>query len=55
MGNRDQMVEESKKTTEVHIASLEGQYNETKDALLDQIINMVCDIKPESHINARIE
>ena len=49
------MTEESNKTTEVQIASLKGQYDGTKDNLLERIVTLVCDIKPESHINARIE
>jgi len=49
------MLEESNKETQVQIASLKDQYESTKDNLLERIINLVCDIKPESHINARIE
>jgi hypothetical protein len=49
------MSEESNKATEVQIASLQGQYDSTKDSLLERVITLVCDIKPESHQNARIE
>ena len=49
------MVEESKQSTEKQISSLQGQYDAKKEALLEQIINLVCDIKPESHVNVRIE
>jgi hypothetical protein len=49
------MTEESNKVTETQIASLQGQYDSTKDSLLERVITLVCDIKPESHINARIE
>ncbi|CAF1575938.1 unnamed protein product [Rotaria sp. Silwood1] len=55
LGNRAQMTEESNKQTQIHIASLKTQYETNKDALLERIITLVCDIKPESHINARIE
>lgn len=49
------MTEESNKATETHIASLQSQYDSTKDTLLDRVVELVCDIKPESHINVRIE
>ncbi len=49
------MVEEANKKTEIEINSLKGQYDTTKDNLLERIVTLVCDIKPESHINARIE
>ncbi|CAF1147361.1 unnamed protein product [Rotaria sordida] len=55
MGNRAQMTEESNKQTQVQIGSLKAEYEATKDNLLERIITLVCDIKPESHINARIE
>jgi len=49
------MAEESNKDTQVQIASLKGQYESNKQELLQRIITLVCDIKPEAHINARIE
>jgi hypothetical protein len=49
------MSEEANKATQTQIASLQGQYDSTKDNLLERVISLVCDIKPESHINARIE
>ena len=49
------MMAASGKDTEVQIESLKGQYNSNKDELLERIISLVCDIKPEAHINARIE
>ena len=49
------MTEESNKATETHIDSLKSQYDSTKGTLLDRVVELVCDIKPESHINARIE
>jgi len=55
MGNRTQMTEESNKETQVQIASLKNQYESNKQELLQRIITLVCDIKPEKHINARIE
>ncbi len=55
MGNRTQMTEDSNKTTQVQIGSLKNQYESNKQELLQRIITLVCDIKPEAHINARIE
>lgn len=49
------MTEESNRTTEEQIASLKTQYDSTKDTLLDRVVELVCDIEPKSHINARIE
>ncbi len=55
MGNRTQMTEESNKDTQTQIGGLKGQYESNKQELLQRIITLVCDIKPEAHINARIE
>lgn len=55
MGNRTQMTEESNKDTQAQIASLKTQYESNKQQLLQRIITLVCDIKPEAHINVRIE
>ena len=49
------MMAASSKDTEVQIDSLKTQYSSNKDELLERIMSLVCDIKPESHINARIE
>ena len=49
------MTDVSNKETQVHIGGLEAQYDANKDNLLERILGLVCDIKPESHINARIE
>ena len=55
MGNRNQMTEESNRTTQVQIGDLKDQYESNKEALLQRILTLVCDIKPESHINVRID
>lgn len=55
MGNRTQMTEESNKETQTQIGSLKGQYESNKSDLLERLMTLVCDIKPESHVNARIE
>jgi hypothetical protein len=49
------MAEESSKDTQIQIAALKNQYESNKQELLQRIITLVCDIKPEAHINARIE
>lgn len=49
------MTEESNKDTQTQIGSLKSQYESNKQQLLKRIITLVCDIKPEAHINARIE
>jgi hypothetical protein len=49
------MSEESAKDTQTQIASLKSQCETNKQELLQRIITLVCDIKPEAHINARID
>lgn len=49
------MTDQSNKETEKQIGALKAQYMSAKDNLLERIITLVCDIKPESHINVRIE
>ena len=49
------MTEESNKDTQIQIGSLKNQYESNKQELLQRIITLVCDIKPEAHINARIQ
>ena len=55
MGNQAQMVEESNKQTQTQIESLKAQYDANKEELLERIVTLVCDITPESHVNARVE
>ena len=55
MGNRAQMIEEWNNETQVKVASLKTQYESNKQELLQRIITLVCDIRPEAHINARID
>ena len=55
MGNRTLMTDDAKKETDKQIDGLKDQYDSNKDDLLERIMTLVCDIKPESHINARIE
>ena len=49
------MTEDAKKDTDKQIDGLKDQYESSKDDLLERIMTLVCDIKPESHMNARIE
>jgi hypothetical protein len=49
------MTEASNKETQAQIGLLQTQYESNKDNLLERVITLVCDIKPESHINAHIE
>ncbi|CAF5155594.1 unnamed protein product, partial [Rotaria magnacalcarata] len=53
LGNRTQMTEQSSKETQIQIGALKSQYESNKQELLQRIITLVCDIKPEAHINAR--
>lgn len=49
------MTEESNQQTQEQIASLKTKYDSNKDELLGRIMELVCDIKPESHMNVRNE
>lgn len=49
------MDKEWDKSTQAQIVSLKGQYESNKEDLLQRVLTLVCDIKPERHINARIE
>ena len=49
------MTEESNKETQIQIGSLKNQYESNKQELLQRIITLICDIKPEAHINARLQ
>ncbi|CAF4875679.1 unnamed protein product [Rotaria socialis] len=55
LGNRGKMVQESNVQTQIDIESLKAKYDSNKDELLERIMTTVCDIKPKSHINVRIE
>ncbi|CAF1578133.1 unnamed protein product [Rotaria magnacalcarata] len=55
LGNRDKMAQESNVQTQIDIESLKAKYDSNKDELLERILTTVCDVKPQSHINARIE
>ncbi|CAF0970115.1 unnamed protein product [Adineta steineri] len=54
LGNKTQMTEKSNEETQVKIVSLKDLYETTKDNLLERILELVCDVKPESHVNARL-
>ena len=49
------MTEQSNKDTQTQIVALKSQFESNKQELLQRIITLVCDIKPEAHINARID
>ena len=49
------MAEEFKKKTDAQVDSLKAQYETNKQDLLEYITSLVCDIKPELHVNARVE
>jgi len=49
------MDKEWDKATQVQIVSLKDQYESNKEDLLQRVLTLVCDIKPEPHVNARVE
>lgn len=49
------MTAESEKETKRQIESLQGQYGTSKDDILERLMSLVCDVKPELHVNTRVE
>ncbi|CAF0803662.1 unnamed protein product [Didymodactylos carnosus] len=53
LGDRSTIEADIKQDTGKKIADLRSQYDQNKKELLERVIALVCDIKPECHVNAR--
>ncbi|XP_008683312.1 V-type proton ATPase subunit G 3 [Ursus maritimus] len=53
MGSQSNLSEEIEEQTQGKIKELNGSYNEYVESVLKQLLNIVCDVKPEIHVNYR--
>ncbi|XP_006904491.1 V-type proton ATPase subunit G 3 [Pteropus alecto] len=53
MGSQSHLSDEIDKQTLEKIKELNGSYNACVESVLTQVLNMVCDVKPEIHVNFR--
>lgn len=53
MGSQSHLSEEIEEQTLEKIKELHGSYNKYMESVLTQVLNMVCDVKPEIHMNYR--
>lgn len=53
MGSQSNLADEIDKQTLEKIKELTGSYNTHAESMLTQVLNMVCDVKPEMHVNYR--
>ncbi|XP_019606376.1 V-type proton ATPase subunit G 3 [Rhinolophus sinicus] len=53
MGSQSNLSEEIEEQTLEKIKELHGSYNKYMESVLTQVLNMVCDVKPEIHMNYR--
>lgn len=53
MGSQSNLSDEIDKQTLEKVKELAGSYNTHVENVLAQVLNMVCDVKPEIHVNYR--
>lgn len=53
MGDRTAMKEASERKTHDEIEGLKEQYETNKDQVLQRILDLVFDVDPKAHVNAR--
>ncbi|XP_021538164.1 V-type proton ATPase subunit G 3 isoform X1 [Neomonachus schauinslandi] len=53
MGSQSNLSEEIEEQTQGKIKELSGSYNKYMESVLKQLLNIVCDVKPEIHVNYR--
>lgn len=53
MGSQSNLSEEVEEQTQGKIKELNGSYNKYMESVLKQLLNAVCDVKPEIHVNYR--
>ena len=52
-GSKDDFEQKMKKETEIKLRTIEGEVSEHKEEVIQRLLTMVYDIKPELHINYR--
>ncbi|XP_055966812.1 V-type proton ATPase subunit G 3 isoform X1 [Sorex fumeus] len=53
MGSQSNLSEEIEEQTRGKIKELNGSYNKYMEEVMKQLLNIVCDVKPEIHLNYR--
>nr|XP_055175390.1 V-type proton ATPase subunit G 3 isoform X2 [Nyctereutes procyonoides] len=53
MGSQSNVSEEIEEQTLGKIKELNGSYNKYMESVLKQLLNIVCDVNPEIHVNYR--
>lgn len=53
MGSQSNLSEDIEEQTLEKIKELHRSYNKYMESVLTQVLNMVCDVKPEIHMNYR--
>lgn len=53
MGSQSNLAEEIEEQTREKIKELNESYSNCVESVLTQVLNMVCDVKPEIHLNYR--
>ncbi|MBW05181.1 V-type proton ATPase subunit G 3, partial [Eschrichtius robustus] len=54
MGSQSNISEEIEAQTLEKIKELNGSYNKSMESVINQLLSIVCDVKPEIHVNYRI-
>ncbi|XP_061041249.1 V-type proton ATPase subunit G 3 isoform X2 [Eubalaena glacialis] len=54
MGSQSNISEEIEVQTLEKIKELNGSYNKSMESVINQLLSIVCDVKPEIHANYRI-
>ncbi|KAB0402977.1 hypothetical protein E2I00_007349 [Balaenoptera physalus] len=54
MGSQSNISEEIEAQTLEKIKELNGSYNKSMESVINQLLSIVCDVKPEIHANYRI-
>lgn len=53
MGSQSHLSDEIEEQTLEKIKELNGSYNKCMESVIKQLLSMVCDMKPEVHVNYR--
>ncbi|XP_003893398.1 V-type proton ATPase subunit G 3 isoform X2 [Chlorocebus sabaeus] len=53
MGSQSNLSDEIEEQTLGKIQELNGHYNKHMESVMNQLLSMVCDMKPEIHVNYR--
>ena len=54
MGSQSSLSEEIEEQTQGQIKELNGSYSKYMENVMNQLLSVVCDVKPEIHMNYRI-